>query len=162
MVSLSTAGAQPRERQPDDFVTVRLNDRQFELVVLRCLRNAHVADGARPTDFSLEAMPAGSPESLLQTLRSRTPREIDARTVLEIKAALEAHGPMLTVVRFKGGGDIVSVSDMDDLNWISNGDAAQEPARFLNLRPDGRVVHLEATRVEGGVSMTLKGRCTTL
>ena len=129
---------------------------RYEFRVTQCLRDRPSVFGDTIIDMTLDGVPVGTPQELIDPLLGEMDPDTDLIPLVEPVAE---YGPLLTVSRFDGGGDYVVVYDLDTIEILSDPDPLSPDSRFLQV-PDGDVgITISGATTADGAALTLTATC---
>lgn len=136
--------------------TIEVDGVPSEFVVLQCLRDITSVTGTA-YEFQLAAVAAATPPDVVESVLDRLVPGAGPLGALEPAFAF---GPGLTIERMDGGGDLVLVADLVDVNVSSAPNPFDPDSRLLEISPGdtGATVSGSIPSLDGG-TMEVEATC---
>lgn len=128
----------------------------YEFVVIQCLRDTVGPVSDVVIEFQLDGVPAETPAATIERLLGVI--DADADVQAEIAPVVE-FGPILSITRVAGGGELVTIADLDTIEFISDGDPLDPGSRALDVSPDVSGATVTGTTTAGGSTVTVDATC---
>jgi hypothetical protein len=139
-VVTSDEPAPPASTEPVDepssgvgLAVVDVDGARYEFMVIQCLRDVASPISDAVIEFQLDGVPAATPPEVVERLLGAIDAGDDVLGELE---PVVEFGPILSVTRLAGGGELVSITDLDSIEISSDGDPTDPASRSLDVSDD--------------------------
>ncbi len=152
-----SAGSSPGSGDVDlepGTAAVEVDGDRFEFVVIQCLRDQPSPLTGDVIEFQLDGVPVATPPELVERLLGVIAS--DADVLAELEPVVE-FGPILSVTRLAAGGDLVAVTDLAAVEYVSDPDPTVTRFAEVGTGTSGAVV--SATTTAGGLPLTVHATC---
>lgn len=135
---------------------VEVGGHRYEFVVIQCLRDVKSPLSGAVIGFQLDGIPSATPPDVTKRLLGVI--DADADVLGEIRSVVK-FGPILSITQVTGGGELLSITDLDAIEIKSDGDPTSPASRSLKVSSGASGATVTGTSATSAGMATVSATC---